>query len=51
MPLQRAQASTTGERVPARGGHTCVVADFQLVVYGGTYYRGNVREVQQSMRT
>eukprot|EP00904_Undaria_pinnatifida_P012674 jgi/Undpi1/8537/HiC_scaffold_25.g11003.m1 len=34
-------ASTSGERVPARGGHTCVVADFQLVVFGGTYYKGD----------
>lgn len=38
----RVQASTSGERVPARGGHTCVVADFQLVVFGGTYYKGHV---------
>ena len=38
-----AQAATSGDRVPARGGHTCVVADFQLVVFGGTYYKGNVR--------
>ncbi|CAM9346548.1 unnamed protein product, partial [Ectocarpus sp. 4 AP-2014] len=35
------KASTSGERVPARGGHTCVVADFQLVVFGGTFYKGN----------
>lgn len=41
--LSHPQASTSGERVPARGGHTCVVADFQLVVFGGTYYRGDVR--------
>lgn len=39
----RVQASTSGERVPARGGHTCVIADFQLVVFGGTFYKGNVR--------
>lgn len=37
------QASTSGGRVPARGGHTCVVADFQLVIFGGTYYKRNVR--------
>lgn len=38
-----AQASTNGERIPARGGHTCILADFQLVVFGGTFYKGNVR--------
>ena len=42
LPHRRVQASTSGERVPARGGHTCVVADFQLVVFGGTYYKGQV---------
>lgn len=37
------QASTSGDRVPARGGHSCVLADFQLVIYGGTFYKGDVR--------
>ncbi|CAM9444838.1 unnamed protein product, partial [Sphacelaria rigidula] len=35
------KASTNGDRVPARGGHTCIVADFQLVVFGGTCYKAN----------
>lgn len=45
MPPRRVQASTSGGRVPARGGHTCVVADFQLVIFGGTYYKGHVRRL------
>ncbi|CAM9123152.1 unnamed protein product, partial [Discosporangium mesarthrocarpum] len=36
-----AQVSTSGERIPARGGHSCVVADFQLVVFGGHFYKEN----------
>ncbi|KAG5184193.1 hypothetical protein JKP88DRAFT_255581 [Tribonema minus] len=36
----RAQTQTNGVRIPARGGHSCVSADMQLVVFGGHYYEG-----------
>jgi len=29
-----------GFRIAARGGHSAVVADYQLIVFGGTYYEG-----------
>ncbi|CAM9634761.1 unnamed protein product [Chrysoparadoxa australica] len=29
------KAQTNGQRCPPRGGHSCIVADFQLVVFGG----------------
>ena len=34
-------ALPSGERIPARGGHSCILADFQLVVFGGHYYVGD----------
>lgn len=36
----KAQLSQEGERIPARGGHTCVVADYKVIVFGGHYYSG-----------
>eukprot|EP00640_Fibrocapsa_japonica_P006730 CAMPEP_0113944106 /NCGR_PEP_ID=MMETSP1339-20121228/30642_1 /TAXON_ID=94617 /ORGANISM="Fibrocapsa japonica" /LENGTH=180 /DNA_ID=CAMNT_0000949177 /DNA_START=43 /DNA_END=582 /DNA_ORIENTATION=+ /assembly_acc=CAM_ASM_000762 len=34
------KATTQGYRIGARGGHSAVVADYQLIVFGGHHYEG-----------